>query len=342
MRLSFLKPLVVAAGVAAAALAVSPAMAEEAVIAKVGDTETVTQKEFDKAIAMIRQRQAMQAQMTGSEPPEAFTAEQMKNILDSLIDNHVLFILAQKEGFALKDDEIDSKVAETKKNMPAGMSFEDALKSEGLTEADFRDMIARGGAIRAFTQAKMDEVQVTDADIEAQYEKSKTAGELDSVNVAHILVKVDDPSEDAWTTAKVEIDAAHKRVTDGEAFADVAKEVSDDPGSKDNGGAYDNVVRGVMVPEFESVAFGTEVGKVSAPFKTQFGWHFLTVTAKGQVSKEEASGKIREGLTGQKQMEHIEKVVADGKAALKIDILVTDLQVTPPAAPADGAAEEAI
>lgn len=115
-------------------------------------------------------------------------------------------------------------------------------------------------------------------DAEQQKAKESAAGG-ETVDVSHILIKVSG-DEAAWAEAKKKIDAIRARIMAGEDFAAVAREVSEDPGSKKSGGAYPNTPRGMMVPEFEKVMFETPVGQVSEPFRTKFGWHILKVTGR--------------------------------------------------------------
>lgn len=92
----------------------------------------------------------------------------------------------------------------------------------------------------------------------------------------HILVRVDEDVDDA--AAKAKIQALRKRIRDGgEDFADVAREASDDLGSRDKGGDLGWVGRGVMVPEFEQALYKLEAGKISEAVRTSFGWHLILV-----------------------------------------------------------------
>lgn len=74
------------------------------------------------------------------------------------------------------------------------------------------------------------------------------------------------------------IDDLYKRVIAGEDFEKLAKEFSDDPGSKVSGGDLKWVNDGDMVPEFEKTMKATDKGQTSKPFQSQFGWHILQVT----------------------------------------------------------------
>lgn len=85
---------------------------------------------------------------------------------------------------------------------------------------------------------------------------------------SHILVKTEQ-----------EATSIQKRIADGEDFATVAKRFSKCPSGK-NGGDLGWFGKGMMVPEFEKIAFEEEVGKVVGPVKTQFGFHVIKVTGK--------------------------------------------------------------
>ncbi len=85
---------------------------------------------------------------------------------------------------------------------------------------------------------------------------------------SHILVKTEQQAQQIM-----------KRLTDGEEFAAVARRFSSCPSGK-NGGDLGWFGKGMMVPEFEKIAFDEEVGKVVGPIKTQFGYHVIKVTGK--------------------------------------------------------------
>lgn len=97
------------------------------------------------------------------------------------------------------------------------------------------------------------------------------------VKASHILIKPDpeNPTDDSLAQA------VYKRVTSGgEDFAEVAKEISEDPGSGINGGDLGWFGKGQMVPEFEKAAFSGRINVIQKPVKSQFGWHIIKTTAK--------------------------------------------------------------
>lgn len=80
-----------------------------------------------------------------------------------------------------------------------------------------------------------------------------------------------------------------QRIVDGEDFAALAAEFSEDPGSAVNGGDLGWFPKGMMVPEFEDVAFSLPVGEVSEPIKTQFGYHLIQVVERDENRAKDAS-----------------------------------------------------
>jgi peptidyl-prolyl cis-trans isomerase SurA len=102
--------------------------------------------------------------------------------------------------------------------------------------------------------------------------------EVEQMRIRHVLITPDEIIDDE--TAKQQLEEASVRIHSGEDFAEVAKLLSDDPGSANDGGDMGWSNPGVFVPEFEQVAKNAEIGVLTEPFKTRFGWHILEVMDK--------------------------------------------------------------
>lgn len=102
--------------------------------------------------------------------------------------------------------------------------------------------------------------------------------EIDQVNVRHILVTPNEIIDSE--TAQQKVADARERIVAGEDFGEVAKLVSDDPGSANEGGDMGWTGPGTFVPEFEEITNNIEEGVVSEPFETRFGWHILEVLGR--------------------------------------------------------------
>ena len=112
-------------------------------------------------------------------------------------------------------------------------------------------------------------IQITD-------KRGGTTKLVQQTRARHILVRENEIRNDAQS--KVLIEKIYQRIKKGEDFAKLAKEFSDDPGSKVSGGDLNWVNDGDMVPAFEKVMKKTKKDQVSKPFKSRFGWHILQVT----------------------------------------------------------------
>ena len=158
---------------------------------------------------------------------------------------------------------------------------------------------------------------VSDEKVQAAYDKMvadfKPAPEY---HAAHILVD----SEDKAKALKAEIDG-------GKDFAEVAKANSSD-GSAASGGDLGWFGAGQMVPEFETAVKGMEVGAVSDPVKSQFGWHVIKLEETRETAPP-ALDAARPDIENQLRQAALEARLAELRAAAKIDKPETG---TPPAA----------
>jgi len=99
--------------------------------------------------------------------------------------------------------------------------------------------------------------------------------EIDQVSVRHILITPNEIIDDE--TAKQRLEDAVARIAEGEEFGEIAKLLSDDPGSANDGGEMGWTGPGTFVEEFDDVVAATEIGAISEPFRSPFGWHILEV-----------------------------------------------------------------
>jgi peptidyl-prolyl cis-trans isomerase D len=116
-------------------------------------------------------------------------------------------------------------------------------------------------------------VQVSDEDLRAAYEEEKQRFQnTEERKARHILISVADGQEEA---ARKQADAVEERLKKGEDFAKVAKEVSSDAGSKEQGGDLGWISRGTLTGPFEDTLFAMKPGEVSAPVRTDDGFHII-------------------------------------------------------------------
>ena len=187
--------------------------------------------------------------------------------------------------------------------LEAEKAFQEQLKrakEQLLTEYAIRKTIERA--------------DVKEEEIQAFYNENLdkfTQGE--TVNASHILVETEEEA------AKIAADIKAGTLT----FEEAAAKYSSCP-SKDAGGNLGEFGRGQMVPEFEEAAFALEVGVVSEPVKTQFGYHIIRTNAKGEakpISYNEARESIQRKLLADKQQAAYRSRVNQLKIMFPVDML---------------------
>jgi parvulin-like peptidyl-prolyl isomerase len=150
----------------------------------------------------------------------------------------------------------------------------------------------------------------TDEEIRQAYDEAVGDGSQfdDYACASHILVSFDggsgpgggEPSDDEVAAALASIEAAQERLEAGEDFADVATEVSDDPGSAQGGGDLGCNFPDTFVPEFEQALYALSPGEVSAPVRTEFGYHLIELRSLGAPTLDDVADQIADGLSAQR------------------------------------------
>jgi len=140
-------------------------------------------------------------------------------------------------------------------------------------KAEFKLPEEREAAYVLVEKAKLlPQIQLDDKAMKDYYDAhAKEFAQQEQVHARHILAKVDDQHPDALAQKKIAL--AKQRLAKGEDFAKVAKDLSDDPGSKDRGGDLGLFGRNAMVKEFEDAAFKAEPHQLVGPIHSNFGYH---------------------------------------------------------------------
>jgi peptidyl-prolyl cis-trans isomerase SurA len=123
-------------------------------------------------------------------------------------------------------------------------------------------------------------------------------------------------------STELEINTIRDRVLNGEEFADLAEEYSEDPGSAKQGGNLDWLGKDVLAPEFEKVMIDSSIGIVSEVFQTQFGFHFLEVLEKRNydMTRDLIEDRAYQLLYGRKYEEELENTLRSMRADAFVEI----------------------
>jgi foldase protein PrsA len=163
---------------------------------------------------------------------------------------------------------------------------------------------------KGFTQSQLIKVAEQDSKVDMYLGKQIENTTYDRVKLRHILVSFTQPGAQVQqgqpnrteAQAKTRADEVKKKLDAGGDFAKLAKEYSDDPGSKDKGGLYDSDVSG-FVPEFANAAKTLPIGKISDPVKTEYGFHVMKVEERTKAKVKDAPKDQLEQIQGSKKQE---------------------------------------
>jgi peptidyl-prolyl cis-trans isomerase C len=188
----------------------------------------------------------------------------------------------------------------------------EAARENGIDKSDeyaSRVNFLEDKALRRIFFAEKIAAAVTPDTVKAAYDKYVADFKpVEEVHARHILVATEEEAKQV----KADLDA-------GKPFEVEAMAKTTDPSGKQNGGDLGFFSAGQMVPEFEAAAFSLEVGKVSEPVKSQFGWHIIKVEEKRQ-SAPQPYEQMQQQLGQQAIYDAYDKAVADYKAKLAVDI----------------------
>lgn len=231
--------------------------------------------------------------ITKSELYDAMVTQAGPDALNSLISDKIIQLEVAKQKITVSQDEIQKELNNLIQSQGGQDAFNQVLAKYGYTQDQINKNIVKTLEIQKLLEPG---ITITDADMKSYYDENKESfGTPEQVKASHILV-------DSETKAQ----EVESKLAAGADFAEMAKEYSIDPGSKDNGGELGFFGKGDMVPEFENVAFSLEAGKISDPVKTQFGYHIIKVEEKqpAKVSTfEENKDKIREAILNTKMQD---------------------------------------
>jgi peptidyl-prolyl cis-trans isomerase C len=189
--------------------------------------------------------------------------------------------------------------------------FAEAAEADKLaTGPEFEKRLAyfRQRALRDQFFEKSVKGSISDAVAKGIYDdKVKMLPQEEEVQARHILVASEDKAKELA-----------ENIGKGGDFAQLAKENSTDPGSKDTGGMLGYFSKGQMVPEFEKAAFELKTGELSKPVKSQFGWHIIKVEDRRQ-KKPPTFEEVKDRLVGSMAQNKAQEIATNlrGKATIE-------------------------
>ena len=238
--------------------------------------------------------------------------------LDQAVGAKLLLDRAQELDVPVTAADIDAEVAKVVMQVGGEENFKKALAAQGITEIAFRKELEKGAKVNKLVeQACAGVPDPTEDEVAAFYTAHKAEFVTPpQVLCQHILVK---GSDDA---ALDKIKAIRERIVEGGAdFAEEAKKNSDCPSGAE-GGSLGWFGRGMMVPEFDKVAFEMKKGEVSGVVSTQFGYHIIYKADEkggGEQTLVDVHDQIKDLLRHEARGRAMDSFVGELKANAKIE-----------------------
>lgn len=266
--------------------------------------------------------EAMQSRMPeGRQVSESQKQNLRMSVEEALAQKTVLAQELAKKNITVSDDDV---MAEMAKIAEANGQTLDEVKAEivqyGMTFDDLKSQVRPQVEMKALADSCLEDPEMQ-AEAKKFYDENPAYFEVpEQVRASHVLIKVEPAAtEEEKAAAKAKAEEVLAKAKAGDDFAALAKEYSDDPGSKDNGGEY-TFGRGRMVKPFEDTAFALEPGQVSDLVETQFGYHIIKLSEKTEASKtpfEEAQEKITSYLLQQQMRENAKIEYSEAEQAFR-------------------------
>jgi parvulin-like peptidyl-prolyl isomerase len=282
----------------------------------------IKRSELDEIVSGAKANAAAQGQQL---PPDFNLG-----VMNQLITIQLLLQKATAADRVAGKIEADLQYTNLLKRFPSPEAFQRQLKAVGMTVEDLRAKATQEATAKATLKRELN-ISITEADAKDYYAKHPADfEEPEKAHVRHILLMTVDPatrtqlSTNTVAAKRKQIDDLLKRVKAGEDFAKLAKEFSEDPGSKENGGELPEFKRGEMVPEFEAAAFALTKDQTSDVVTSMFGYHIIKLmnkTAAKKIDYATAAADIKEGLSRMQMAKLAPDFVKKMRAEYKVEIL---------------------
>jgi len=255
--------------------------------------------------------------MAGSQADQLkqFDAARLKTIVQQQavqVGERKLLLEAAAEAKIMVPPDQLNQALKTQYDQAGGEAqYLEALKTNGVSLEFVKKTIGEDMLIRSFLgKTVFGAIKVDPAEIEKAYAGDKTA------TVRHILLLTQGKPESEKPQIRKKLEGVLERARKGEDFAALAKEFTEDPGSKEKGGLYEDFERGKMVKPFEDAAFTTPIGQISGIVETAYGFHILKIENRKRetLPLDQVKTQIEDTLKRQKQGAAYEAYMTELKA----------------------------
>lgn len=263
---------------------------EDPVVAQVGE-EALTKGQFELRFGLFAKSALRQLGLPDTEETRALLATYRAPYLEALAEERALLQVARAKGFFPLPDSVEARVEGLKGAFPEEKALEEALREAGVPDlAAYRALLAEAMALEALEAHYRERLAVSPAALKALWLLSPEYRHPTLYCARHILLPTLEAAKEALA-----------RLEKGEAFSEVAQALSQDPGSKEEGGSLGCAPEGTYIPAFERALLALKPGEVSSPVATEYGFHLILlerVVPPGRYPLEEVRQDLEDQVKG--------------------------------------------
>ena len=241
-------------------------------------------------------------------------ARLIEGVRAELRDRALVHDEARRRGLPI-DERLPARRAQWIAKLGGERGYQTYLAEHRLGDADFQRVIEYEIAGELLREELTREVPVSEAEIIAFYEAGRNDPKLEALFVApatvtagHILVAARPGLHSDLEQRRAQADRIHQKLEAGGDFAAVARQYSEDPGTRDRGGSLGTFTRDTHADAFDAAAFALAPGEISPVIRTEYGFHIVRVTARSAQrvrTLDELRPAIRQRLKAIKSARHL-------------------------------------
>lgn len=207
------------------------------------------------------------------------------DVLDTLIVSEIIAEEAEKNDIKIDEEELQKLYEENHlKMMKEDEDYKKTIEENKIDEDFIKGQMRKDLIGHQYKMFYLDKIEITDETAKTFYDENSQLFNPEEIKASHILLDEEDEARDII-----------KKLEEGEDFAELAKQYSTEPIAKETGGDLGYFSKDAnLVPEFKEAAFALEVGQISEPVKTDFGYHVIKVEDIKREHKE--FEEVKEGI----------------------------------------------
>jgi len=280
----------------------------EKIAALVGD-DIILQSEVEERAAPLL---AEIASIANPAEREVRASAIRREVLERLVQDQLLAQQATELKLTVSGDEIDRAIAQIKRDYGLNdAQLRDELSKQGLTMSAYRINTKKEILkYRVLNIAVGSKINVGDSEVQSYYDRHMKSANV-QVRASHIFIAIPEDADNATVLEREKLaKSLLARVQKGEDFAKLAREYSEDSGTRNEGGDLGFIGRDILPKPLEELLFSMRVGEVRGPVRADRGFHVIKLVAKRTKEAKpfsEVQDEIRVRLR-QREMERQTKI----------------------------------